>query len=60
MRRRLLTIANELQEIRDDWTDDAYPELDGDWTDEELMIAAGNAAFARNRRKHTETEEGGE
>ena len=42
------------------WTDDAYPELDGDWTDEELMIAAGNAAFARNRRKHTETEEGGE
>ena len=30
------------------------------WTDEELMIAAGNAAFARNRRKHTETEECGE
>ena len=42
------------------WTDDAYPELDGDWTDEELIIAAGNAAFARNQRKHTETEEGGE
>ena len=42
------------------WTDDAYPELDGDWTDEELMIAADNAAFARKRRKHTETEEGGE
>lgn len=42
------------------WTDDAYGEEHGPWTDEELMIAAGNAAFARNRRKHTETEEGGE
>ena len=42
------------------WTDDAYSDEHGPWTDEELMIAAGNAAFARNRRKHTETEEGGE
>ena len=42
------------------WEDDAYNEECGPWTDEELMIAAGNAAFARNRRKHTETEECGE
>ena len=42
------------------WTDDAYSDEHGPWTDEELMIAAGNAAFARNRLKHTETEEGGE
>ena len=42
------------------WTDDAYGEEHGPWTDEELMIAAGNVAFARNRRKHTETEECGE
>lgn len=39
------------------WTDDAYPELDGDWTDEELMIAAGNpplrgtGASTRKRKK---------
>ena len=26
------------------WTDDAYSEEHGPWTDEELMIAAGNAA----------------
>lgn len=44
----------------DELTDDAYGEEHGPWTDEELMIAAGNAAFARNRRKHTETEECGE
>ena len=36
------------------WTDDAYGNETGPWTDEELMIAAANTAFARNRRKSTE------
>lgn len=35
------------------WTDDAYPELDGDWTDEERMIATGNAARRKALRRET-------
>ena len=42
------------------WTDDAYGGGSRPRADEGILIAAGNAAFARNRRKHTETEEGGE
>lgn len=39
------------------WTDDAYGDEHGPWTDEELLIAAGNAAYARSRRRNTEAEE---
>ena len=35
------------------WTDDAYPELDGDWTDEERKIATGNAARRKTLRRET-------
>lgn len=37
------------------WTDDAYSDEHGPWTDEELMIAAGNAARRKVlRREMTE------
>ncbi len=35
------------------WEDDAYPDIDGEWTEEELMIAAGRASYLRRlRRRH--------
>ena len=36
------------------WTDDAYSDEHGPWTDEELMLAAGNARRKVLRRKTTE------
>lgn len=35
------------------WEDDAYNEECGPWTDEELMIAAGNAARRKALRRET-------
>lgn len=33
------------------WTDDAYGDEHGPWTDEELIIAAGNAARRKALRR---------
>jgi hypothetical protein len=45
------------------WEDDAYPYIDdGEWTEEELMIAAGRASYLRrlhrrHKPEHRENEE---